>query len=70
MSGPRRPPDGEDEGMITKAMVEAGYAKEVIRLRDCPEGDEVVCQIGEYWFYSARYNSAAASAAAFSFGKT
>ena len=37
--------------MITKAMVEAGYAKEVIRLRDCPEGDEVVCQIGEYWFY-------------------
>ena len=30
MSGPRRPPDGEDEGMITKAMVEAGYAKEVI----------------------------------------
>lgn len=37
--------------MITKNMVIEGYNKGLIELIKSPNGDGIVCQIGDYWFY-------------------
>ena len=37
--------------MITEEMIRAGYDAGVVTLIDAPNGGEVVCKIGDYWFY-------------------
>ena len=37
--------------MITREMVRRGYETGLITLADAPDGDEVVCRIGDCWFY-------------------
>jgi hypothetical protein len=37
--------------MITKNMVKEGYNKGIINLIKSPNGDGIVCQIGDNWFY-------------------
>lgn len=44
--------------MITKEMLKKGYEKGIVRLVKCPnEDDEVVCQIGENWFYFGGFSA-------------
>ena len=37
--------------MITKNMVVKGYGKGLIKLINSPNGDGIVCSIGDNWFY-------------------
>lgn len=37
--------------MITKKMIQEGYARGIITLIDSPNNDGVACLIGEHWFY-------------------
>ena len=38
--------------MITKNMIIKGLYKGIIQLIPCPDDEEeIVCKIGEYWFY-------------------
>ena len=37
--------------MITEDLIWKGYNAGVIKLIDAPDSGEVVCQIGDYWFY-------------------
>lgn len=39
--------------MITKEMIRKGIEKGVVRIIDCPDSIEPVCEIGDYWFYFA-----------------
>ena len=38
--------------MITKSMIIKGLYKGIIQLIPCPDDEEeIVCKIGQYWFY-------------------
>ena len=43
--------------MITKYMIECGYNGGLIRLINSPNGDGIVCGIGDNWFYFGGYTA-------------
>ena len=39
--------------MITLEMIREGFRCGIVKIVDCPDSDDPVCKIGDYWFYFA-----------------